>query len=383
MSVKPYSPGACKEGVGCAVDDLRPTGAQTGGRAQQGLQIPIFDTVSKTVVDSSWRRTPLSLESNETDGALPFLSGGRAPGGDCVWVRRLGRKALICQRCCGGSVDRSTGPRLPRAGAACPALFDQGAALPGRTAHRAPAAHRGRPGERARAVRLPESRQHALPPAGLPDGDGRDSERRTPFGARPPLTGRHLLWDARSGRHRPLESAASSTSPRAKAAGIRPAVARRYRALVFALPAGGGLVSAPQSSLVIMCGFLRMSQLGLLAPQPTAPTPEPGTPDTLTVGAAMPAEARAGTTLRFVVTLANPTAGAVRLVPCPRYNEGIYTISGRVSRWYSLNCEGVRSIAAHARVSYAMALPSPQTYRPALRSFGGRSARRTSLCTAA
>jgi hypothetical protein len=135
--------------------------------------------------------------------------------------------------------------------------------------------------------------------------------------------------------------------------------ARRYRALVFALPAGGGLVSAPQSSLVIMCGFLRMSQLGLLAPQPTAPTPEPGTPDTLTVGAAMPAEARAGTTLRFVVTLANPTAGAVRLVTCPRYNEGIYTISGRVSRWYSLNCEGVRSIAAHARVSYAMALPIP------------------------
>jgi hypothetical protein len=135
--------------------------------------------------------------------------------------------------------------------------------------------------------------------------------------------------------------------------------AKRYRALVFGLPAGGGLVSAPQSSLVMMCGFLKMSQLGLPAPEPTAPTPEPGTPDTLTVSAVMPAEARAGTTLRFVVTLANPTAVAVRLMPCPRYNEGIYTISGRVSRWFWLNCEGMRSIAPHARVRYVMALPIP------------------------
>jgi hypothetical protein len=134
---------------------------------------------------------------------------------------------------------------------------------------------------------------------------------------------------------------------------------KRYRALVFALPAGGGLLSAPESSLVMMCGFLKMSQLGLPAPEPTGPTPEPGTPDTLTVSVAMPAEARAGATLRFVVTLANPTAIGVRLTPCPRYDEGIYTVSGRASRWYWLNCETVRLIAAHARVCYAIDLPIP------------------------
>jgi hypothetical protein len=145
--------------------------------------------------------------------------------------------------------------------------------------------------------------------------------------------------------------------------------AKRYRALVFVLPAGGGLVSAPGSSLVMTCGFLKMSQLGLPAPQPTGPTPKPGTPDTLTVSVAMPATVRAGTTLRSVVTLANPTGISVRLTPCLRYNEGIYAIGGRVSRWYWLNCEQVRSIAPHARVRYAMALPLPTDVPAGLAKF--------------
>lgn len=145
--------------------------------------------------------------------------------------------------------------------------------------------------------------------------------------------------------------------------------ARRYRALVFALPAGGGLVSARRSSLVMMCGFLEMTQLGLPPPEPTGPTPEPGTPDTLTVSAPIPAAVRAGATLHFVVTLANPTAVSVRLTPCPRYNEGIYTIRGPVSRWYWLNCEQVHSIAPHARVRYAMALPIPRDVPGGLAKF--------------
>src|SRR5512132_1284112 len=61
------------------------------------------------------------------DGAMPLLGGARALGGDCVWVRRLGRNVLLGRRCCGGSVDRSAGPALPRAGAACHALYDRGA----------------------------------------------------------------------------------------------------------------------------------------------------------------------------------------------------------------------------------------------------------------
>lgn len=135
--------------------------------------------------------------------------------------------------------------------------------------------------------------------------------------------------------------------------------AKRYRALGFALPAHGGVVSAPDSSLVMTCRFLEMSQFGLPPPEPTVPTPKPGTPDTLTVSVALPAAARAGTPLRFVVTLANPTRISVGLTPCPRYNEAVYTTGGRVSRWYWLNCDRVRSIAPHARVRYAMALPIP------------------------
>jgi hypothetical protein len=117
------------------------------------------------------------------------------------------------------------------------------------------------------------------------------------------------------------------------------------------------------------CGFLEMTQFGLPAPEPTEPRPKPGTPDTLTVSLAMPATARAGTTLRFVVTLANRTGISVRLTPCPRYNEGIYTISGRVSRWYWLNCGRVRSIGAHARVRYRMALRLPTDVPAGLAKF--------------
>jgi hypothetical protein len=145
--------------------------------------------------------------------------------------------------------------------------------------------------------------------------------------------------------------------------------AKRYRALVFVLPARGGAVSARESSLVMTCGFLEMSQFGLPAPEPTEPTPKPGTPDTLTVRVAVPAAARAGTTLRFVVTLANPTGISVGLTPCPRYNEGIYTTSGRVRRWYRLNCERVRWIAPDARVRYAMALPLAADVRAGLAKF--------------
>jgi hypothetical protein len=145
--------------------------------------------------------------------------------------------------------------------------------------------------------------------------------------------------------------------------------AKQYRALDFALPARGGLVSAPESSVVMTCGFLKMSQFGLPAPEPTGPPPKPGTPDVLTVRVALPAAARAGTTLRFVVTLANPRGISVGLTPCPRYNEGIYTTSGRVSTWFWLNCERVRSIAPHARVRYAMALPIPTDVRVGLAKF--------------
>ncbi len=135
--------------------------------------------------------------------------------------------------------------------------------------------------------------------------------------------------------------------------------AKRYRALAFVLPAGGGVVSARESSLIMMCGFLKMSQFGLPVPEPTGPTPRAGTPDTLTVSVMMPAAVRAGTALRFVVTLANPSAITVVLTPCPRYNEGIYTVGGRLSRWYWLNCDPVRSIPPQGRVRYSMTLPIP------------------------
>jgi hypothetical protein len=134
---------------------------------------------------------------------------------------------------------------------------------------------------------------------------------------------------------------------------------KRYRALTFVLPSGGAAVSAPESSLVKICGFLEMSEFGLPTPPPTQPAPRAGTPGTLRVNVTMPTAARAGRTLRFVVTLTNPTALTVRLTSCPRYGEEIFTEAGHVAQWYWLNCSTVRSIPPQSRVRYAMALRIP------------------------
>jgi hypothetical protein len=48
-----------------------------------------------------------------------------------------------------------------------------------------------------------------------------------------------------------------------------------------------------------------------------------------------PASVRAGTTLRFAVTITNPTQAAIKLSPCPSYEVGI---SSARTLAYELNC---------------------------------------------
>jgi hypothetical protein len=129
--------------------------------------------------------------------------------------------------------------------------------------------------------------------------------------------------------------------------------------LRFRLP-GGGWVTA-RGVLTAPCGLpMTLSQFGL--PRRWAPPPRrPGTPDVLRLRLALPRSVKAGTVLRYTLTLSNPMPSAVNLSSCPSYTESMLDGRHRVGHSYRLNCSEVRVIPAHGRVRYAMRLALPQS----------------------
>jgi Protein of unknown function (DUF4232) len=130
----------------------------------------------------------------------------------------------------------------------------------------------------------------------------------------------------------------------------------RYRNLVFTLP-HGGRVYGGNVSIVVDC-FLDIGPFGL-PERVEQPQPEPGTPGTLRASVQLPRTARAGTTLRYVITLTNPAAQTVALAPCPAYTEWLGNEGGGVERSFALNCDSVQTIPRHAHVDYEMELDVP------------------------
>jgi hypothetical protein len=121
---------------------------------------------------------------------------------------------------------------------------------------------------------------------------------------------------------------------------------------ILGLP-GGGNVTA-QGHFDSACG-VGVSRIG----QPSRPAPDPRAYAGLTLSVDRPASADAGTTLRFTVTLANHSDHAVKLVPCPVYQEGIFAGRRSRQRTYRLNCATVGSIGVGQMVVYAMQIPVP------------------------
>lgn len=136
---------------------------------------------------------------------------------------------------------------------------------------------------------------------------------------------------------------------------------RTAHAVDFEMP-GGGTVSTARAAPLFTCGRSAVSPLGRYAPAPRPPRAAPGTVDTLAVRLSLRHLQRiaAGHTLRYVVTLRNPTRFAVQLDPCPSYTEGLYTEGHPVLRRYRLNCNTVHRIAPHQGVRYAMRLMIPR-----------------------
>src|SRR5439155_20782267 len=110
-----------------------------------------------------------------------------------------------------------------------------------------------------------------------------------------------------------------------------------YRRLVFGLPTGGS-VRGGQVAITTVCG-LSMSEFGLPERYAPFPRPTPGTAGKLTVRAQLPATVRAGSVLRYTITLVNPTTTAVALRPCPGYTQGLYAHGLVVRRSFALNCD--------------------------------------------
>jgi hypothetical protein len=138
--------------------------------------------------------------------------------------------------------------------------------------------------------------------------------------------------------------------------GAEQSTSTEYRALAFDLPSGGRL-SSQLTLWVGSCGFT-MDNMGLPAPASPQTSPQPASPVTLNARALLPAAVRAGDTLRYTVTLSNPTATDVSLKNCPSYTETLGYPNNR-SLSFMLNCDRVTVIPSGANVVYAMELKVP------------------------
>jgi hypothetical protein len=130
----------------------------------------------------------------------------------------------------------------------------------------------------------------------------------------------------------------------------------RYRKLVFSLPQGGR-VSGDHVSIVVDC-FLDMSAFGL-PERVSQPQAAPGTPGTLRASVRLPATARLGATLRYVVILSNPTPVSVVLTPCPGYTEYLGNEGGGAEHAFALNCAARDEVPPQGDVAYEMKLEAP------------------------
>ncbi len=125
-----------------------------------------------------------------------------------------------------------------------------------------------------------------------------------------------------------------------------PAIARTMQVAV----AGGAAHRVDKAWLPVNCGRPRVVQVNV--------DPAPQGPEPLTATLHAPANATAGSTLRFTVTLTN-TSGSepVMFARCPSYYIGLKV--ARVDEGYQLNCEANPDLAPRESRTYQMQLAVP------------------------
>jgi hypothetical protein len=132
-----------------------------------------------------------------------------------------------------------------------------------------------------------------------------------------------------------------------------PAFPPSYHTLLITFP-GGGTVAA-HGAFGVSCG-LGTSRLGVQ--QPALAYPRQWY-ESVSATIQMPPSVAAGTTLTYVVTLANDTAHILKINHCVGYYQ--HGVDGplAVHDNFGLNCDTAHSIPAHERVRYQMKLDVP------------------------
>lgn len=129
-----------------------------------------------------------------------------------------------------------------------------------------------------------------------------------------------------------------------------------YHQVTFTLP-GGGTVTDRSADLDVLCG-LGVGQFSVPQPAPTYPKPPLGG---ATARLELPSAVEAGTTLRYVVDITNPTDTAMVLDPCPTYLQFSAALPAAAVKGSGLllNCAAAPRIPPGQTLRFAMRLPVP------------------------
>ena len=147
-----------------------------------------------------------------------------------------------------------------------------------------------------------------------------------------------------------------------------------YHALRVVFANRRGVVGVNRLNLDVACG-LEESHLGVRPPTSDVSVAPPGSVGSLLATVTLPRSLRAGTTIRYVVSLRNPTGKTVRFTPCPNFTESIFLAPGvkgtrPEAHTYALNCAQATPVPPHGTERFAMALTIPYSARSSLVKFG-------------
>ena len=148
---------------------------------------------------------------------------------------------------------------------------------------------------------------------------------------------------------------------------------RKVATRMKVFPQGGGNLALEGVYLDTLCGPARVLQMQAVQDEPkqamkaaaslAAAGKSLGLRE-LTGAITAPESVTRGETLRYTVTLTNPTNAAIKLAPCPSYTQSLYTEGRTQNSTYLLNCVGAAGqIPARSSVSFAMeaAVPADMT----------------------
>lgn len=130
-------------------------------------------------------------------------------------------------------------------------------------------------------------------------------------------------------------------------------------------PRGGGNVTLEGVHVDTLCGAAKVLQMQALQDEPkqTAKAAAAGKSQglrELTASLSAPESVARGETLRYTVTLTNPTSAPIQLAPCPAYTQSLNSEGRSQDSSFTLNCAGAAGvIPAGSSVSFAMEAAVP------------------------